>query len=125
MSENQFSAIPLLDSDQVLEVKLMDDEQKAFTRRLVFSWQETRDTTVKGMASAFEEKNWGVISKLAHRFKGSCSGIGALRLKHILECIEKESKRENIEQISTLWECAAAEMEETLADLKKAFSHLP
>ena len=94
---------PLIDLDQVSRLREMNDSSNQFSTELLEIWENTASNIFKDMKSAIKDNSIDTIISLSHKFKGSCSNIGAKRLSIICHIIEDNCHQYDIETIKNLW----------------------
>ncbi|CAJ2511585.1 Uu.00g072100.m01.CDS01 [Anthostomella pinea] len=87
-------AIDIVTFGQILE---MDDseEDREFSKSIVFGFFEQAEETFESMDTALEEKNLDELYKLGHFLKGSSATLGLTKVKDSCEKIQRYGKKEN------------------------------
>jgi CheY-like chemotaxis protein/HPt (histidine-containing phosphotransfer) domain-containing protein len=78
-----------IDGDQLDGLRALDDGDGLFLARLVESFLGSAEACLRGLGEAVESGDAAAVSRLAHRFKGEASTLGATDLAAV--CGELES----------------------------------
>merc|ERR1712000_326300 len=73
--------------EQILEMD-DDEDDREFSRSIVFSFFEQAEQTFKKMDDALEEKDLATLSSLGHFLKGSSATLGLTKVKDSCEKIQ-------------------------------------
>ncbi|KAE8131746.1 signal transduction histidine kinase [Aspergillus pseudotamarii] len=105
--------------EQILEMD-DEDEDRDFSKGIVFGFFDQAEQTFEKMETALEEKNLNDLSSLGHFLKGSSATLGLTKVKDACEKIQnlgggkdetgtnKESKEDSLDKIEkTLSQCKA------------------
>lgn len=114
-------AVDIVTFSQILE---MDDseEDREFSRSIVFGFFEQADETFTKMDTALENKNLFELSMLGHFLKGSSATLGLNKVKDSCEKIQRYGKKENEDGTAEPDEdLCLARITETLGALKEEF----
>ncbi|KAG0078656.1 hypothetical protein BGZ92_001371 [Podila epicladia] len=71
--------------DQLLD---LDDEDRKFTRGLVYGYFDQAKETFRDMESAIASNNFSELSRLGHFFKGSSAALGLTKIKDSCEKLQ-------------------------------------
>jgi len=80
--------------EQILEMD-DDENEREFSRSIVFDFFEQAETTFKKMDSCFAEKDLPQLSALGHFLKGSSATLGLTRVKDSCEKIQHFGARKD------------------------------
>ncbi|CAG8498524.1 1104_t:CDS:2 [Funneliformis caledonium] len=118
--------------DQLLEMD--DDEDRDFSKSIVWNYFEQAETTFDNMDNALEKRNLDELSKLGHFLKGSSAAIGLTKVKASCEKMQHFgnmrdetgtntiSEDDAITKISTLLEKVKDEYREAETYLKNFYT---
>ncbi|MCJ1311644.1 hypothetical protein MMC25_005317 [Agyrium rufum] len=74
--------------EQILEMDDEDDDDRDFSRSIVYGFFEQAEATFTKMDSALEEKDLPTLSSLGHFLKGSSATLGLTQMKDSCEKIQ-------------------------------------
>jgi len=77
--------------EQILEMD--DDDEKEFSRGIVFGFFEQADNTFVSMQKAIDDKNLAELSSLGHFLKGSSATLGLTKVKDGCEKVQNYGAR--------------------------------
>jgi len=80
-------SIDALTFEQILEMD-DDEDDREFSRSIVFGFFEQAEQTFKKMDDALEEKDLATLSSLGHFLKGSSATLGLTKVKDSCEKIQ-------------------------------------
>ena len=98
-----FDEHPLVDDRQLDQLRELDDGTGSLFGELINMWEKTADQVFADMETAFADKNIKDLESLSHKFKGSCSNIGAKRLSVICELMEDKAAEGKYDGLEELW----------------------
>ncbi|KAL2005686.1 hypothetical protein VTN00DRAFT_10179 [Thermoascus crustaceus] len=101
--------------DQILEMD--DDDERDFSRGIVYGFFEQAETTFEKMEKALTNENLSELSQLGHFLKGSSATLGLTKVKEACERIQHFGKDETgtEEKDNTT---ALAKIKQTLGEAK-------
>ncbi|PVH89344.1 histidine-phosphotransfer domain, HPT domain-containing protein [Cadophora sp. DSE1049] len=82
--------------EQILEMD-DDEDDREFSRSIVFSFFEQAEQTFKKMDDALEEKDLATLSSLGHFLKGSSATLGLTKVKDSCEKIQHYGQKKDDE----------------------------
>lgn len=108
--------------DQILEMD-DDDEERSFSRAIVFGFFEQAETTFQQMETNIKEKNLEQLSSLGHFLKGSSATLGLITVKDACEKIQHlGSKKDETGNNDIKDEAVCVKrIEDTLTTMKKEY----
>jgi len=80
-------SIDAMTFEQILEMD-DDEEEREFSRSIVFGFFEQAEQTFKKMDDALEERDLATLSSLGHFLKGSSATLGLTKVKDSCEKIQ-------------------------------------
>ncbi|KAF2090266.1 histidine containing phosphotransmitter protein [Saccharata proteae CBS 121410] len=80
-------AIDTATFEQILEMD-DDEDEREFSKSIVFDFFQQADSTFKKMDTALEEKDLNQLSQLGHFLKGSSATLGLTKVKDSCEKIQ-------------------------------------
>lgn len=114
-----FEEYPLLDDRQLDQLRELDDGTGSLFGELINMWEKTAMQVFTDMDTAFEKKSIKDLESLSHKFKGSCSNIGAKRLSIVCETMEETAADEKYDGLEELWSLAKDLYPASKDELKK------
>ncbi|KAH7399997.1 signal transduction histidine kinase [Cadophora sp. MPI-SDFR-AT-0126] len=87
-------SIDALTFEQILEMD-DDEDDREFSRSIVFSFFEQAEQTFKKMDDALEEKDLATLSSLGHFLKGSSATLGLTKVKDSCEKIQHYGQKKD------------------------------
>ncbi|KAF3481294.1 uncharacterized protein GIQ15_04053 [Arthroderma uncinatum] len=99
--------------EQILEMD--DDDDREFSRGLVYSFFKQAETTFVKMESALSEKDLSELSELGHFLKGSSATLGLTKVKDACEKIQNYGQQKDESGINP-----EPDKNRSLANIKKA-----
>ncbi|KAL2040783.1 hypothetical protein N7G274_006241 [Stereocaulon virgatum] len=101
-SENGSMALPdfgdsidALTFEQILEMD-DDEEDREFSKSIVYGFFEQADATFKKMDSALKDNDLSALSSLGHFLKGSSATLGLTKVKDSCEKIQHYGQRKDV-----------------------------
>jgi len=89
-------SIDALTFEQILEMD-DDEDDRDFSKSIVFSFFEQAEQTFKKMDDALEEKDLATLSSLGHFLKGSSATLGLTKVKDSCEKIQHYGQKKDDE----------------------------
>ncbi|KAK0102459.1 hypothetical protein ONS95_006078 [Cadophora gregata] len=89
-------SIDALTFEQILEMD-DDEDDREFSRSIVFSFFEQAEQTFKKMDDALEKKDLATLSSLGHFLKGSSATLGLTKVKDSCEKIQHYGQKKDDE----------------------------
>ncbi|KAJ5054156.1 uncharacterized protein L3040_000438 [Drepanopeziza brunnea f. sp. 'multigermtubi'] len=89
-------SIDALTFEQILEMD-DDEEDREFSRSIVFGFFEQAEQTFGKMETALKEKDLGQLSSLGHFLKGSSATLGLTKVKDSCEKIQHYGQKKDEE----------------------------
>ncbi|KAJ9201087.1 hypothetical protein DTO166G4_1900 [Paecilomyces variotii] len=110
--------------EQILEMD--DDDEREFSKGIVYGFFEQADSTFEKMEKAISRKDLPELSQLGHFLKGSSATLGLTKVKDACEKIQHYGARKD--ESGTVEEpddkVSLANIKETLTDVKKDYDEV-
>jgi len=127
-------SIDIMTFEQILEMD-DDDEDRDFSRSIVFGFFEQAEQTFTNMDEALEAKDLAQLSSLGHFLKGSSATLGLTKVKDSCEKIQHYGQKKDaagtsdepdekkcLERIKTTLKAVKEEYAEVEATLRKYYA---
>jgi HPt (histidine-containing phosphotransfer) domain-containing protein len=89
MPHDDLHALPLWDPHALT---LAVGDNPGIHRRLLAKYLASARTTAQSLADAAAQENWQAASEAAHRLKSASRAVGAMRLGHVCEALERQGR---------------------------------
>lgn len=107
--------------DQLLEMD--DDDEREFSKSIVWNFFEQAETTFKQIEEALESKNLAELSSLGHFLKGSSAALGLTKVKDSCERMQHYGAKKNADGSGSIKdEDALEKIQATLTQVKSEYT---
>ncbi len=116
-TDNGKKDTPLFD---LSNIKTLSRGDQSFVNKMVEIFIDHTPTSIAEIKTAFEQKDYTTISKIAHRMKPSIDNMGIQTLKNPIRELESKSKAENTDrmEIATLINIIENTLERVIEELR-------
>lgn len=102
---------------------LQDEGDSQFVKDLLTAFQESTTEAISGIDAAISNQDPKTVASLAHRLKGSCLSLGAVRMADVCAALETDAQLGSLEGGKERLERIRAEFEQVEQFFRMEFGY--